>query len=61
MRAMEAIKCALAASTFKETQIGKEFIVDFRDLNLHSKNAKEEGSKNIYISFKNRYCMPNQF
>ena len=48
MRAMEAIKCALAASTFKETQIGEEFIVEFRDLNLHSKVAKEEGSKNIF-------------
>ena len=47
MRAMEAIKCALAASTFKETQIGEEFIVEFRDLNLPSKIAKEEGSKNI--------------
>ena len=29
VRAMEAIKCALAASTFKETQIGEEFIVEF--------------------------------
>ena len=47
MRAMEAIKCALAASTFKETQIGEEFIVEFRDLNLPSKVAKEESSKNI--------------
>ena len=44
---MEAIKCALAASTFKETQIGEEFIVEFRDLNLPSKVAKEKGSKNI--------------
>ena len=47
MRAMEAVKCALAASTFKETQIGEEFIVEFRDLNLNSKVAKEESSKNI--------------
>ena len=61
MRAMEAIKCALAASTFKETQIGEEFIVEFRDLNLPSKIAKEEGSKNLctFLPKINVVCQTN--
>ena len=61
MRAMEAIKCALAASTFKETQIGEEFIFEFRDLNLPSKIAKEEGSKNIctFLPNINVVCQTN--